>query len=65
MLENPMQTRTRRSFTAAGITLLVGGIATRAVAQNDATLTHTFDAPGEVPYHCFLHRTMLGNITVA
>jgi plastocyanin len=30
----------------------------------DATFTHTFTTSGEIPYYCFLHRTMLGTISV-
>lgn len=32
-----MNTRNRRGFVAAGLSVLVGGIATRTLAQNDST----------------------------
>ena len=129
-----MQVRTRRGFVAAGLTVIVGGLATRAVAQSDATpgaspeaspsaspmatdatqitienyrfvppmieipvgttltwtnldiiphtataddesfdsdilsrddsFSFTFESAGEFSYYCFLHRTMLGSVTV-
>lgn len=42
-----MQTRTRRSFATAGVSLLIGGIATRAIANNESTPSATPSASPE------------------
>lgn len=36
-LEHPMNTRNRRGFVAAGLSVVIGGLATRTLAQNDST----------------------------
>jgi plastocyanin len=41
-----------------------GGELASGTLSNGGTYAHTFNAPGTYPYHCGIHRSMKGTVTV-